>query len=46
MTTANVEGQTFYRVRLGVFESMSEAKAAKAEIKDRYSIEAWIDVNE
>ena len=40
------EGQTYYRVRLGVFESFSQAKALQAELVDKYSEETWIDIVE
>ena len=37
------EGQTFYRVRIGSFETAAEAAALKTELIDKYSIEAWVD---
>ena len=37
------EGQTFYRVRIGSFESVAEAADLKAELIDKYSIGAWVD---
>jgi len=43
VTTATVEGQMYYRVRLGVFQTLSEARKVRAEVIDRYSIDAWID---
>ncbi len=43
VTTAVVEGQTYYRVRIGAFETLAEAKALKAQLADRYSLEVWID---
>ena len=43
VTTAEVEGQTYYRVRIGSFETVAEAKVLKAQLADRYSIEVWID---
>lgn len=43
VTTETVEGQLYNRVRIGVFESFSEAKSLKTELNDKYSIEAWID---
>jgi cell division septation protein DedD len=36
-------GQTYYRVRLGLFDTLAEARAVKAELADRYSINPWID---
>lgn len=43
ITSVNVGGQTYYRVRIGKYQYLSEAKALKAELIDRYSINAWID---
>ena len=44
VATATVEGQTYYRVRIGVYENYSEAKSMQAELLDRYSLNTWIDV--
>ena len=43
IATANVNGQTYYRVRIGSFETLGEAKALKTQLADRYSVVAWID---
>lgn len=43
ITSATVEGQTYYRVRIGSFETLGEAKALKEQIADRYSVAAWVD---
>ncbi|MCP4684777.1 MAG: SPOR domain-containing protein [bacterium] len=43
VSTALIEGQTYYRVRIGNVESLAEAKELKLELADRYSIEPWID---
>ena len=43
ITSVSVGGQTYYRVRIGNYQYLSEAKALKAELADRYSIDAWID---
>ncbi|UCE23961.1 MAG: SPOR domain-containing protein [Candidatus Zixiibacteriota bacterium] len=43
LTTASVAGQTYYRVRIGSFETLAEAKILKNELADRFSIDAWID---
>ncbi|MCK4302448.1 MAG: SPOR domain-containing protein [candidate division Zixibacteria bacterium] len=43
MTTVEVDGQTYYRVRLGSFETPEEAGQLKAELVDKYSVGAWID---
>lgn len=37
------EGETYYRVRLGLYERLSEAKAMQAELMDKYSLTTWID---
>jgi len=37
------EGQTFYRVRIGQFESLAEAKALQYELIDKFSLEGiWV----
>ncbi len=43
LTSANVAGQTYYRVRIGSFETLAEAKVLKSQLADRFSIDAWID---
>lgn len=37
------EGQAFYRVRIGSFETAAEAAALKSELSDKYSTETWVD---
>ncbi len=44
VTSITVEGQGYYRVRIGIFESLSDAKALQAELKDKYSVDTWVDV--
>jgi len=44
ITTFNYDGQTYYRVRIGAYDSYSQAKAAMNDLIDRYSVNAWIDV--
>ena len=39
----DIEGQTYYRVRIGLFETYTEAEALKDELADLYSVDAWID---
>ena len=46
MTRVEVDGQLYYRVRIGNFQAKSEAVSLKAELMDRYSVQAWIDYNE
>ena len=43
MTRFNHEGQNYFRVRLGPYETEAEARDKKAEVFDRYSVEAWIE---
>ncbi|HUV30297.1 MAG TPA: SPOR domain-containing protein [Acidobacteriota bacterium] len=38
-----IEGQVYYRVRIGLFATSAEARALKEELKDRFSVEAWVD---
>lgn len=44
VTTITVEGQEYYRVRIGIFASLSDAKALQAELNDKYSVDTWVDV--
>lgn len=37
-------GQNYFRVRLGPYQTREEATRFKAEVLDKYSVEAWIDV--
>jgi cell division septation protein DedD len=43
VTEATVGGQRYYRIRIGLFDTYSAAKAAAFELEDRYSIEPWIE---
>ena len=43
VTTVNIDGQTYYRVRLGKYDTREEANNLKDKLNDMYSIEAWID---
>lgn len=43
VTVAEVGGQTFYRVRIGAFDTQAEAKSLQAELLDRFSVTTWID---
>jgi cell division septation protein DedD len=43
VNTFTLEGQLYYRVRIGIAPTLSEANALKQEIQDKYSIECWID---
>ncbi|RKX27507.1 MAG: hypothetical protein DRP47_06440 [Candidatus Zixiibacteriota bacterium] len=44
VTNKTVDGQLYYRVRVGQFESLQEARALKVELLDKYSIVAWVDL--
>lgn len=43
IATGTVQGETVYRVRVGNFESISQAQALVLELNDKYSIDPWID---
>ncbi len=45
LTEAIVDDQTFYRIRIGVFADYQDAKQTGLEIKDKYSVDFWIDQN-
>lgn len=46
ISQAFIDGETVYRLRIGNFENFSEAKALGLELKDRYSVNFWIAINE
>lgn len=46
VSTFTKDGQLFYRVRLGLYDSLAQAKTVQAELQDRFSIYPWIDVVE
>ncbi len=43
LTTATVNNQTYYRVRIGDFDNLQDAKVLRDELLDKYSVNAWID---
>lgn len=45
VTEAVIEGETFYRVRIGVFETVEQARQLALELSDKYSANYWIAVN-
>ncbi|MFH2036665.1 MAG: SPOR domain-containing protein, partial [Candidatus Zixiibacteriota bacterium] len=45
VTEADINGELFYRVRIGVFETFNEANQLGLELKDKYSINYWVDNN-
>jgi cell division septation protein DedD len=42
VTTCTLDGQQYYRVRLGIYETLQEAQAVRNELKDDYSVIGWI----
>jgi len=43
VTTIDYNDETHFRVRIGLFDAHSEARNLVAELKDKYSADAWID---
>jgi cell division septation protein DedD len=43
VAAVNVGGQTFYRVRVGGYATVAEARQVQAELADKYSLGSWID---
>lgn len=43
MTKFSDGGESFYRVRIGTYETTAEAVALKDELLDKYSLDTWID---
>ena len=39
----NIDGMTYYRVRIGMLYSLNDAKLLKKELADLYSVDGWID---
>lgn len=37
------DGQVYYRVRIGLYESFGPAKQLQVELSDKYSVDGWID---
>ena len=46
VTTVTYTNQEYYRVRVGHFQTVAEAKALRDELADRYSIKPWVDRTE
>ena len=44
VTEISIDGQLFYRVRIGLYESAGEAIELKKELADKYSVSAWVDM--
>jgi cell division septation protein DedD len=45
ITEAYFDDITYYRVRIGNFATVEEATVLGAELKDKYSVNFWIDSN-
>lgn len=43
VTHITFEGETYYRVRLGIYDNLSDAKAMQKELLDKYSLSTWVD---
>jgi cell division septation protein DedD len=43
ITEYDLNGQLYYRVRLGGMATLADAKAVKDDLVDRYSVKCWID---
>jgi len=46
VTTVVVDGQTYYRIRIGGFETLQDAQELQAELVDKYSVKGWIEKTE
>lgn len=45
VVSTNIDGVTYYRLRIGVYETFEEAEQVGELVADRYSTEYWIDNN-
>lgn len=45
VTETVVDGETFYRVRIGAFETFEQARQLALELSDKYSANYWIAAN-
>ncbi len=43
VTQATVNGEDFYRIRIGNYPTLTEAKSAGSELQDKYSVDYWVD---
>jgi len=43
VASVTVDGKTHYRIRVGFYGSTVEAKSVLAELKNKYSVDGWID---
>ena len=42
VTAANIDGVNYFRVRVGSYETVAQARSIGLELQDRYSISFWI----
>jgi cell division septation protein DedD len=45
VTQYTLDGQLYYRVRVGNVPTYAQARAIKQELESKYSVSAWIDTN-
>lgn len=45
ITEATVQGVNFYRIRIGSYGTVTEARRAGDDLRDKYSVQYWIDNN-
>lgn len=45
VTQTVLNGETYYRIRIGVYETFEQAQELALELKDKYSITYWITAN-
>ncbi len=45
LTSTLFQDQKFYRVRIGGYDTYEDAAAVQTEIRDRYSVSAWVAEN-
>ncbi len=43
LMTSVIDGQTYHRVRIGLFDTWQGARSLQDELLNRYSIETWVD---
>ncbi len=45
LSQVDLDGETYYRLRVGIYDTYQEAKEAGDLLADRYSAQYWIDNN-
>ena len=43
VASVTIEGKTYYRVRIGFYPAAADAQSTLQELKDKYSVDGWID---